>query len=347
MTDYAAKLDDLARLLLNRGGANQPGMPNALRSQYAGLLSARANRAPVGLLAENAYADLPPHQARPVDDGMNWLQSASMATLPIPGVSDALGMAGDAQMFYQRPETRTPLNYLLAAAPGIPAVGGLLAMMNRPVDTSQLGLLTRAMHGQRGKLGTDITPMQRAESQGYDMEPWLHGGGGPLGKAIDAERLGLSTGSPAAKRAFFMTRSQSDAEEFAKNAIAQGRQAVPTVSRLLVRPQKAAVFDWAAEYPTTPIRSGNGQRLLAQMLDAAREQGRHMVLIRNGDDSVSGSGNGDVLAVLPEGFGHVRSEGAKFDAKAIGKAGLTLGLSGGGVAALLRDYSVAGRDDES
>lgn len=319
-------------------------------SNLTGLLAIGRNhlknrRLENGLLtSQTNYADLPPAAPRP-EPGMNWLQSASMATLPIPGVSDVLGLLGDAQMFYQRPETRTPANFALAALPAVPAAGGLLAMMNRQVDPQSVGLLARAMPGQAGSTGSKTTPLQRAENQGYDMAPWLHGNRRDLGKAIDPSRLGGNTGTPGAAKAFFLTRSESDAKDFAE-AAARARGGVPTVSTVYVRPQHGAVYDWAKE-ERIPLRSQNGQRRLAQILDAARDQGLHMVVLKNADDSLAGGSTADVLAVLPEGLGNLRTKNAKFDPKNLGKAGLTLGLSGGGVAALLRDFAVAPTDDES
>lgn len=138
---------------------------NALRRGLIG----RAGRQNALLIADDRYADLPPPTARP-QPGMNWLQAASMAAMPVPPVSDALGMAGDAWMFASRPETRTPANYALAALPLVPAAGGLLAMMSRNVRPSAMGLLARAMPGQSGALGTVDAKLWRGGRAPMDGE---------------------------------------------------------------------------------------------------------------------------------------------------------------------------------
>jgi hypothetical protein len=68
--------------------------------------------------------------AQGIWNDMNALQKASLATTPLPLVPDALGLAGDVQMYRDQPETRGWLNYLLsglgAALPVMPAAGGII-----------------------------------------------------------------------------------------------------------------------------------------------------------------------------------------------------------------------------
>lgn len=55
----------------------------------------------------------------------NPLESAAIATAQVPVVGDVAGLLADANMYYSKPEERTPLNYgmsLLGALPFVPAV---------------------------------------------------------------------------------------------------------------------------------------------------------------------------------------------------------------------------------
>jgi len=63
---------------------------------------------------------------------MNRLQKASLATTLLPVIPDVLGAAGDLQMYAQKPETRTPLNYGLSALGLLPFIGGATAFHGSP-----------------------------------------------------------------------------------------------------------------------------------------------------------------------------------------------------------------------
>jgi hypothetical protein len=54
--------------------------------------------------------------------GMNWLQRASLPLSAFPVVGDVAGLAGDAQMYYENPESRNWMNYVLSAAGALPFV---------------------------------------------------------------------------------------------------------------------------------------------------------------------------------------------------------------------------------
>ena len=67
----------------------------------------------------------------PPDIGMNRLQVLSM----LPIVGDALGLAGDAQMYMEKPEERTPFNFALTglgALPFLPAMAGMKVFHGTP-----------------------------------------------------------------------------------------------------------------------------------------------------------------------------------------------------------------------
>ena len=88
----------------------------------------------------------------------------------------------------------------------------------------------------------------------------------------------------------------------------------------------AASIDWAEQFGEVPIRSNNGQKLLAGLLDDAREQGLSAVHIRGADDSISGKHTGNVLAVLDPSI--LRSTDAKFNSADLGRNGLLLSAAG-------------------
>jgi len=60
--------------------------------------------------------------------GLNPLDQAAMLTMPVPILGDLTGLAADMRMFYQEPESRTPLNFVLSGAgllPFVPAVSSI------------------------------------------------------------------------------------------------------------------------------------------------------------------------------------------------------------------------------
>lgn len=63
--------------------------------------------------------------------GMNKLQMAGLLSSAIPGVSDALGILGDAQMYIENPEERTALNYGLSGAGLLPFVPSIAASVSK------------------------------------------------------------------------------------------------------------------------------------------------------------------------------------------------------------------------
>jgi hypothetical protein len=59
--------------------------------------------------------------------GQGLLDTAAIGLSPIPGIGDALGLAADASRFYNEPESRTPVNFGLAALGLIPFVPPLVS----------------------------------------------------------------------------------------------------------------------------------------------------------------------------------------------------------------------------
>jgi hypothetical protein len=66
------------------------------------------------------------HMPQQMPDGGHWLDALAMGSMFTPILGDALGLAADARMFAQEPETRTPLNFGLSAAGILPFVPSML-----------------------------------------------------------------------------------------------------------------------------------------------------------------------------------------------------------------------------
>lgn len=82
--------------------------------------------------------------------GMNWLQRASLPLSAFPVAGDVAGLAGDAQMYYENPESRNWMNYVLSAAgalPFVPSVAG--AVKNRAAGLSERPTLEQFTRSQR------------------------------------------------------------------------------------------------------------------------------------------------------------------------------------------------------
>jgi len=85
-----------------------------------------------GLLDSPAPSSGRPNPLGGLLGDMNRLQKASLATTLLPVIPDVLGAAGDLQMYAQKPETRTPLNYGLSALGLLPFIGGATAFHGSP-----------------------------------------------------------------------------------------------------------------------------------------------------------------------------------------------------------------------
>lgn len=78
----------------------------------------------LGRLADfgEVVAEDPKGVASEVWDGMHPMDKAALATAPIPIVGDITGLAADARMYYEEPESRTPANFMMTAAGALPFV---------------------------------------------------------------------------------------------------------------------------------------------------------------------------------------------------------------------------------
>lgn len=93
---------------------------------------------------------------------MHPLDQAAIATGPIPGLGDVVGLAADARMYYEEPETRTPGNYALTAAGMLPWVPPAVASVGAMGYLAKQGGRANAptsREAQRGALG-DFEPAE-------------------------------------------------------------------------------------------------------------------------------------------------------------------------------------------
>jgi len=204
------------------------------------------------------------------------------------------------------------------------AAGSLIPLMARKGGAT----LPRVMRSQAGVVGApNITRLDRAKSQGYDTENiWYHGTSKDF-DAFDLSKSGDLTNSPAASRAVFASNDKSKAAEFAELS-ANEKGGDPKVISMYVRPDKVAKIKWDDHFDI-PMRSGNGQRLLAQLVDSLGDQGFDGARIL-GDDGVKG-GVSEILAVTkPE---KLRRIDADFNDADFGRNGLLLGAGGSAVIA--------------
>ena len=74
--------------------------------------------------------------------GQGLLDTAAIGLSPVPVIGDAIGLAADASRFYNEPESRTPLNFGLAALGAIPFIPPLVSMGLGKIAQSQGKTLT-------------------------------------------------------------------------------------------------------------------------------------------------------------------------------------------------------------
>lgn len=82
--------------------------------------------------AVDYVAEDPKGVAAEVWDGMHPMDKFALATAPIPVVGEISGLAADARMYYEEPESRTPANYMMTATGMIPFVPPAIA--KKPVS---------------------------------------------------------------------------------------------------------------------------------------------------------------------------------------------------------------------
>lgn len=139
----------------------------------------------LGLLGNDMAINDARETAGEMWDSMNWLQQKSLQTSMLPVIPDLLGLAGDAQMFYQEPETRTPLNYGMSAAGMLPFMAGAgmtaragkvkAAPQDEALKTAQKNAALPTSEGGLG-LSANNSPLERAEAMGFDTDTdWYHG----------------------------------------------------------------------------------------------------------------------------------------------------------------------------
>lgn len=156
---------------------------------------------------------------RPVGRGLldlNPLDQAAVATAPIPGIGDAVGLLADARMFIQEPESRTPTNAALSAVgalPFVPAVSSLTKAAKlgfrtdipvfhgtaRDFNKFDLSKGGDVNQGAIGKLGISVTPdpqvasefASRAGKEGSNVVPLVFRSEKPAQIALDGTEKNL------------------------------------------------------------------------------------------------------------------------------------------------------------
>ena len=111
--------------------------------------------------------------------GQGLLDTAAIGLSPVPVIGDALGLAADASRFYNEPESRTPLNFGLAALgmlPFVPSGVGAVKKMTQYEKAHEVAQKNAALPVSQGGLGLppNNTAMDRAKAMGFDTEAF-HG----------------------------------------------------------------------------------------------------------------------------------------------------------------------------
>lgn len=206
-----------------------------------------------------------------------------------------------------------------------------------------LGVLaTRRAPKPSGLDMSESARMQRMAEQNYDPR-WFHGyaGDSPL-QVFDPALRGSVTGTPAAQLATFLTMDRAAAQQFAENA-AQVTGKPPQVMQVAVQKNGIPGMKWAD--PDLPVRSNNGQRVLASMLLDAKDAQKPAVFISGLDDSLQGGSKSPIMAVFDTGKLRDVSRAA-FDPTKIGQNGLALGLGGSAIGLSLLPYLLRGEQTE-
>lgn len=101
------------------------------------------------------------------------MDKLALATAPIPILGDVTGLAADARMFTQEPESRTPLNFglsALGALPFVPAVSAITKGADKAPDMSKQARMDAgkpegfSRHGGSGLSGVNTVAELRAEA---------------------------------------------------------------------------------------------------------------------------------------------------------------------------------------
>lgn len=94
-------------------------------------------------------------KARGILSGMHPLDKAALGLAPFPVAGDIAGLAADARMYAQEPQSRKPINYglsALGALPFMPNVSGILRRASNLSDLNKVGNI---------KLSKQLTPSEK------------------------------------------------------------------------------------------------------------------------------------------------------------------------------------------
>ena len=135
------------------------------RALYDRIAASRGNR-PLGDVAPGVTGG---EFLTGVWDNMSPLDKAALLSAPVPVVGDILGLAADASMYWNEPESRTPANFALTAAgalPGVPALAMASGALRRRSDADRLARLLDEAGLYYERKGSGLSG-----SQYFDVKP--------------------------------------------------------------------------------------------------------------------------------------------------------------------------------
>ena len=133
--------------------------------------------------------------------GQGLLDTAAIGLGPVPIVGDALGLAADASRFYNEPESRTPLNFGLAALGVIPFIPPLVSM--------GLGKLAQS----QGKTLTAPSMTGPAKNQAGAI---VYHGSPHKFDQFDSSKIGTGEGAQAYGHGLYFAENPAVAKEYSK-----------------------------------------------------------------------------------------------------------------------------------
>lgn len=159
--------------------------------------------------------------------GQGLLDVAASGLGPVPIVGDLFGLGADASRFYNEPESRTPLNFGLAALgllPFVPSGVGAVKKITQYEKAHEIAQRNAALPVEKGGLGLppNNTAMDRARAMGFEGG-WYHGTSADI-NAMNVEGKGKTSGAGA-----FLTNNPLVAETYVPG-LGQGGNIMPLMA---------------------------------------------------------------------------------------------------------------------
>lgn len=135
------------------------------------------------------------------------LDGAALATSPVPILGDLLGLGADANRFYNEPESRTPLNFGLAALGAIPFIP--------PLVSAGLGKFAQSQ-------GKQLAQMPSGPARNQAGAIVYHGSPHKFDQ-FDSSKIGTGEGAQAYGHGMYFAENPSVAKEYQKNLSPTGK----------------------------------------------------------------------------------------------------------------------------